>query len=75
MLEPVKGCGRRSLKVELKGHFEWPCFPVLISSSSHIPEGKNMPFLKHGMPDRRPCVWCMVMLENVRSLSTRGSRL
>lgn len=29
MLEPLKGCERRSFEVEQKQHAEWQCFPVI----------------------------------------------
>lgn len=74
MLDLLKGCEGRGFEPDCKGRGEWQCFPARVFYCSDIPEGKDMPCVKHVISVRRQCVRCPVMLEGVRSLKTRNSR-
>lgn len=49
-------------------------FQVIISYSSDILDGKEMYGVNYGMSVKRIHVWYMVMLQDVRRLSTRSTR-
>lgn len=74
LLEPLKRCGRKSIKIKNESISEMCCFPVTVLYCYGIPEGEDVLNVKHGLLVQKRFIRCPSSLDNVKSVQMASCR-